>query len=510
MIMQLTAAGVWLAAGAAGVRPDDVESLVARLRERAGIVAAEANPGGVQLTGTTRLFGHPRPYTLTLNSSGAFAEESGGDVPLSRAFDGAQAWMLDLGGEARTLELGERDDAILSAWAVTGGWLAPRAPVTISGDAPASDGSPALRVRIDGSPIAARVEIDPATGLARKWEYQEGSTARTITLRGVVELDGGSFPAEVERSSPQGDQVSILIAAARPAPAFLRSPYEALRSPPSDARFDPDAPADLEIRKAPTGHLLVRPRVDGRDVGWFIFDTGAGAGVLADTTIAQLGLAPFGEIPASGIGGVVKSPLVRPASLTLGPLTMDRPLMIGLDLAFLEPHMGVPIAGVVGYNLIFRCVARIDMAEGLVSLHDPASFEGEGLPWQRLILHNRVPTVEAAIEEHEGLFRLDTGAGSTTLIVHGPAVERLKLLEDRETALAMTGGVGGMKAARSGVLKSVRIGGHRFEDVKATFAAETRGPLGDPYTLGVLGGGLLRDLRIVSDYQRERIAFIPR
>ena len=57
----------------------------------------------------------------------------------------------------------------------------------------------------------------------------------------------------------------------------------------------------------------------------------------------------------------------------------DKPLMVVLDLTFLNAAMGRPVAGIIGFPMLHRCVAQIDMetpasvlAQGGTTLH---SFE---------------------------------------------------------------------------------------------------------------------------------------
>lgn len=71
----------------------------------------------------------------------------------------------------------------------------------------------------------------------------------------------------------------------------------------SAARADPA----LAVRRAPTGHLLVHPRINGKDAGAFIFDTGAGMCVVSAPHSAELGLRASGSLEALGIGGVSTS-----------------------------------------------------------------------------------------------------------------------------------------------------------------------------------------------------------
>jgi hypothetical protein len=130
--------------------------------------------------------------------------------------------------------------------------------------------------------------------------------------------------------------------------------------------------------------------------------------------------------------------------------------------------------------------------------------------WETLVIDQRIPHVRAKFEGHEGLFRLDTGVGSGTVSMHEPAVRELKLLEGRETTDAKAGGVGGFESVKSGELAWFEIAGKRMEKVKADFATEAKGAFADPWSLGNIGGGLLRPWVLVTDYTRGRVGFVER
>jgi hypothetical protein len=132
------------------------------------------------------------------------------------------------------------------------------------------------------------------------------------------------------------------------------------------------------------------------------------------------------------------------------------------------------------------------------------------MKWNKLAVDGRVACVEGSFEGHSGFFHLDTGAGASTVTMHVPAVERLKLLEGRETTPTASGGVGGMVTAKQGTLEWFEIGGHRMEKVSAVFATKGHGAFANPYTLGNIGGGLVRPFVLVFDYQRGRIAYVAR
>jgi hypothetical protein len=201
---------------------------------------------------------------------------------------------------------------------------------------------------------------------------------------------------------------------------------------------------------------------------------------------------------------------MRPDTLTLGRATIDKPAMIVMNFAFLDMPMGEQIAGIIGYGMIHRTVAEIDMEAPAISLYDPAAYDSSKVTWSRLAIDSRVACVEAEFEGHKGWFHLDTGAGASTVQLHAPAVERLKLLEHRTTIPSASSGVGGFTPVREGYLDWFEIGGHRMEKVPATFALKAKGAFATPYTLGNVGGGLVKPFKLVMDYQHERIAFVPR
>ena len=63
---------------------------------------------------------------------------------------------------------------------------------------------------------------------------------------------------------------------------------------------------NVEVVKCSSDHVLVRPYINGRDVGPFILDTGASGLVLDQRVADDLDLATFGEVHVSGVSTKVK------------------------------------------------------------------------------------------------------------------------------------------------------------------------------------------------------------
>jgi len=55
---------------------------------------------------------------------------------------------------------------------------------------------------------------------------------------------------------------------------------------PLHGTVDPTRSGPIETRRGPSGHLWVKPLVNGKDVGWFMFDTGK-TGMSIDPGVAH-------------------------------------------------------------------------------------------------------------------------------------------------------------------------------------------------------------------------------
>lgn len=191
-------------------------------------------------------------------------------------------------------------------------------------------------------------------------------------------------------------------------------------------------------------------------------------------------------------------------------MSWPAPVFVELDLAGVGTVMGMPLAGIVGYQVFQRSVVDLDVSRPSVALHDPARYRLRSGQWSELVVDANLPNVRGRFEgERQGWFRLDTGS-TNTVTFHGPAVVQMKLLEGRRTTLSFEGGVGGLRSSRSGTLGWFELGGHRFENPRVTFSAADTGALADEYTLGNLGQGFLKPFRVVLDYPGQRIAFIEK
>jgi hypothetical protein len=492
-------------------RPDTAAQILERTRDAVGYANIAKHPSGIEVKGTVDLAALNCSYSLIFSGDLACVQRIDGPLTRTAAIDGEVVWISDIGGVTRRAVNADRENEEIGLLLANYGYLGTASPFIFHADeAAATPESAALGFSLKDGRARGTLWIDRATWLPSSCTFGVGDLTTSVKLGGYKEFAGIKFPGEVVTKGPSGMEVTFRTESIGEAPVFFRSPYQMVDAPPTGTTFDGAVPPALEVVKAPTGHILVHPLVNGKDVGWFIFDTGAGSLILSTPVAKEMGVGIFGKVPANGVGGKTSGGFCRPDSLTLGPVTMDRPLMVTLDLAFLDQYMGRRVAGLVGYDLLARVVARIDMETPAVSLFDPAAYKEEGLKWQELVVDQRLPQVRASFEGHTGLFRLDTGAAQLAVSMHAPAVKELKLLEGRKTVNSLAGGVGGAVPIKRGNLAWFELAGKRTEDVLADFAETEKGAFADPYALGNIGGVLLKPFIIVTDYRGGRIAFVGR
>ncbi|MFZ4575632.1 MAG: aspartyl protease family protein [Phycisphaerales bacterium] len=474
------------------------------IRASLAIVVAAAVTARAQVTvplewtGSGKVFGVEGPARVVVTPAGGVLIGIEGDVRVRRCLDGASAWSDDLGTPAATLHFTERDRLAVFGAVLSGTWDDSGSPLQLV----FAEGT--WSFTMSGSPLRGTIHADSG-GPVSKFTIESGEGTSTTTMTGWHEVEGGWMPTEIATVSPQAGDMTISLSASSKAGS------DAMRRPGADAaaaRFAANIPPALEVKRAKTGHLLVKPVINGKECGWFIFDTGAGATVLDKTTAERLGVRQFGEIGVGGIGAATTSPLSQPETFTLGPATLERPTFITLDLKAIGAALGEDLAGVAGYDLLSRVVTVLDSEAGTISLFDPASFAGEE-PWQRMYIYERHACLDATVEGHGGVFKLDTGS-NTAVSMHGPAVERFKMLEGREVKEARIGGSGGFRQAKRGKLSNVVLGGREYTNVDAIFSTPSQDAFSDPSTLGNIGGPLLKDFVLVLDYPHERLALRPK
>ncbi|RPH58525.1 MAG: PDZ domain-containing protein [Acidobacteria bacterium] len=258
-------------------------------------------------------------------------------------------------------------------------------------------------------------------------------------------------------------------------------------------------------------HIYVDVTLNGKGPYALLCDTG-GQNVMTPTLVKELGLESQGALQGRGVGEKSEDVgFTMVDALSVGDVTLDRQSFAVFALESFGDVAGVPMHGLIGYEVFKRFVVKIDYEKNRLTLTEPAAFTYAGtgtiVPFK---FDDSMPQVEGAIDGIPGVFDIDTGSRSS-LSVNGPFAETHGLkakLNPRVTAV--TGwGVGGPSrglVARAGEL---RLGTLVVKDVVTSLSLQTKGSFSSPYEAGNVGAGVLKRFNLVFEYGKQRIIFEP-
>lgn len=491
-----------LLAGAAEAQ--EAAEVLANVRAAAGLAGLARHPDGIRMAAEELVDGTAAPTEYLFDARGRFVVEQGGRLPSKAAFDGATGWVRDRGGETRVLEWGDlavlrTRVGILSGLPLTEGAL----PFEVDPRS-STEQLVVLLASIDGKRTVIGVRIDRGTWRVRDWEVVTGGDRMRFVPEGEVEFDGIRFPRMV-RLGGAGSSDTITVTGVDVA-APDESRYRYLPQRPADATFDAGTPPVVRGKKTRDGRLLVEARIDGRDPGWYLFDTGASQNFVDAKAPAAAGLVPLGEFTVPGIGGAVRARAARAGTLTIGPLTIHEPLLFVGDMNL--DYLGENVVGVLGYPVLARGVVEMDIEGASVALLDPEKYTLPKGAWMPIHLHHSMPIINGEFEGRPGVFEIDSGG--VDIVFGEPTVRVLRLTEGRKLEPVEIQGAGGRMTLKSGRVRTFGLGAYVGRDVPAQFATDPRGPFGDTYTDASVGTAMLRSYVIVWDYFGRRAAVVAR
>jgi hypothetical protein len=486
------------------------DAVLAQVRTALHVAEFPADHPGFKATGKIQRYGSTGETELILDGRGRFRMQSSGPLGEVHAFDGTDVFATDWSGATRHLQLQDRDMSLMSAWLTTHFWAVKPDLFTIAVVADqCTDKEAVVSVQRKEGLFKVNVMIDRSTWLPTKATGTQRDIIHTFTFD---QFEGPGFKlarhwTRLARNMTTDVHYERVEKATRSDDVFRLTVHGA-----TGAKFDAQKSGTLTAKKTPSGHLLVKPLLASEDVGWFIFDTGAGYTCFDKALVEKLTMTKIGEVPVGGaVGSGSNSPIVRAPDLQLGPLTLEKPLGVALDLRLIGAAMGEKISGIVGYPLLQSAVVEIDCATPAIMLHKPVHFQlTDGAKWHKLVIDNLHPMVEASYEgDHTGWFLMDTGMADSVAF-YTPTVRKYKLLDGRKTSITVQGGIGGLATAKTGTIEWFELGGHRFENLPVSFAQAEKGAFANEYADGNLGQAVFMPFRLVFDFGSERLAFLKK
>ena len=187
---------------------------------------------------------------------------------------------------------GESDTARIVSVVLSGDWLGDVPGLTIEPGVPEAAGDRAIALLLRLGAEHATVVLDATGFVPLRLELRSSFGARTWAFEGFGAPGGLVYPERVVQELPGGIVKRYVIEQVAREPLAHASLYAAPAG--AGASFDPAAPAEIAVERSGLGFLMVRPVIDGRDVGAFIFDTGAGTNVITPRAAAALELTRIG------------------------------------------------------------------------------------------------------------------------------------------------------------------------------------------------------------------------
>jgi hypothetical protein len=449
--------------------------------------------------------------SLWFGPKGEFRQEVKPTDSRPFGFDGRFAWQVDRMGVPAPMPQRLREKLLLPAWIRSGWWLNEAAPLDFAIlPAETNDTQVALSMRFKRGLVGAQVYIDRSTWLPTKLvaEYERGPF--TVTLHDYQESFGARLPRRLVTNYRGSDSESRVTSIA----PITKTTGDVFAVPPlpADTTFDNSRPAELQVAQGvpfgpdSPGHFYVRPLVDGRDVGWFHFDTGADAMQIDAKLADELKLPVLGKSQTRGADGRAQEVTIRQGkTFQLGRVTFKNPIFLASDMSDKNAPPGTKRAGYVGYPLLARVVVEVTGGGQSIALYEPATYKlGKG-KWQELSYIDLTPAVECRFEgDRRGLFQLDTGYVGTVTF-YDKYINDERLLEGRRVEGATDTGAGGTYKVVTGTIDWFELAGHRFTRPRAVFRVAGLSREGGA---GVVGREFLSAFKIVFNYPERRIAFL--
>jgi len=420
-----------------------------------------------------------RGEILVDRTTGRFVRRfDAGPVSEREGWDGTRAWRADATGMPRVQ--GNRDER-----AAIVDWSHVLAPVDPAG----SREHPAQ---------PPEFTVDQPTGEVTRMVRHIGHQTERTTFADYRTANGFVVPFTIADTSENGTWTAHVLGIDTP-----RTIRDAAFAPPPE-------PRDWSLRGVETVNLIggadlavIPVSVNGGPVLRFLLDTG-GQNVITPDAARRAGVEPLGEGTVGGAGAALaKIRYASARSVRVGGAEMrDQPFLV-LDLG-----ATAPIDGIIGYELLARFAARIDLQRGRLELAPDAralSPAGIAVP---MVFVERQPQVDGALDGIAGPMTIDTGSASA-VDVNTPFVvaHDLRTRYHAEAGGYPISGIGGPVHAYFAHAKELRLGELAVPDVNLLLTDAHSGAEADPTIAANVGEQVLRRFVLVLDYRRATIHF---
>lgn len=449
--------------------------------------------------------------------TGAFLSVDQADiVGEAHGFDGKVPWQRDTSGADTPQEGGDRIPvAVSEAYLLANLWWRPghAGATVVYGGREVADGHTLDELTVTprgGKPFGAWFDADTHL-LARLNEDRQFFHTRTlladyrreqgILLPHAVTIDNGSGEANYEHLRLKRFSVG---------PPPPPGAYACPTTPPTGGTIDGNVASVTVPFRLLNNHIYVNVTVNGKGPFTYIVDTG-GHNLIAPHLVTELGLKSIGAAAMSGAGEkTAASGFTHVDDIGLGAVHLHNQLGFAAEI-YDSSIEGIPVDGMVGFELFRRFAVQIDYGRQVMTLTDPTRFDpagaGTAVPF---VFYDHLPMVRGLLADLPARFDIDTGSRSEVDIT-SPFVAAHDLHSRFAKGVsAVTGwGVGG--PARSYVVRlpSLTLGAVRVDAPVAGLSEDHGGSFSDPNYEANIGSGFLKRFVVTFDYAHQTMYLRP-
>ncbi|MEM9000914.1 MAG: aspartyl protease family protein [Bacteroidota bacterium] len=280
----------------------------------------------------------------------------------------------------------------------------------------------------------------------------------------------------------------------------------------------PEGQKSQKIRFEFLNNLIIVPlKINGAELS-FVLDTGVSKPILfnlSDQDSLQINEVSEITIRGLGDGEPMKALSSKHNNFELGNATnFDQELYVVLDKDInFSASLGVPVHGILGYDLFRDFIVELNYSSQILKLHDPDTYvykgdkKSETLPMEIINRKAYVSGVVLTEESKDIPVRLlvDTGSSDALWLFHDPdkGLDIPKRHYEDYLGKGLSGDIFGKRTKVNGI----KIGSFSLKDAKAAFPyKESFGlikNLGDRN--GSVGGEILKRFNIIFDYPNQKV-----
>jgi Aspartyl protease/PDZ domain len=435
---------------------------------------------------------------------GTFAGASG--------YDGKTVWEQDSSGQVAIMgaddqRQGAANEAYRRARAF---WFPDRAKANVAYGGEAADAGRKFHV-IKISPEGGRpfdLWVDAETFMTARVAERNSRELRTTLTSDYRNVEGRMLPFAVRVTN--GDvkyDTTVKVESVKFEDQAAQTAFAPPAPPKRDYGFVAGTSTTIPFRLV-NNHIYLQVRLNGRPME-LLFDTG-GMNVITPTVARELGLPSEGKLQARGVGEKsVEASLTTVDRMDLGSAFLAKQRFVVIPMESFTEVEGVPITGIIGYEVFKRFVVVTDYENSRVTLIEPGAFTYRGNGTRvEMKLNDRIPEVAGTIDGVPGQFTLDTGARNS-LTLTAPFIEKNNLVARyRPQVSAVTGwGVGGPARGWLVRAQTFTMGGVSADGPIVDLSQQKAGAFADRYVAGNVGAGILKKFNIVWDYSRNQLFF---